>query len=255
MLNAPIIPKNHPIRALVGAVESLSYQLLGDSAISLLSYGYTMGKNKGYILYTNEAFFDFRLNCPVPMAAYSLKPGVYDWNEILPEDIIQGARDHNIGRAINIIADTVDGGREVFTFCVDTKHQTPLSLLLSNIEWLKTIMVNFKVDAQDMIKTVEAAPISTPSYLTVEHDYDIELIKSPSDKMLLAILDKLSKQEKACLNLLMAGKEVNEIAEELNIRATSVYTYINRIKKKLGCNKKHTLFKLARQRGWHNILS
>lgn len=252
--NVQVIPSNHPMRSLIGAVESLSYKLLGEGHIQLLCYGHAITKGKGYMLYTNEAFWDFRLNCQVPLAAYSFKPGVYDWHEILSDEILEGAKACNIARAINIISDTVDGGREIFTFCVDTKHKAPLSLLLSNIEWLKTIMANFKIEAQPMIKTVEAEPITTPNYLTVDQDYDIELAMSPSEKALLGVINKLSKQEKACLNALMAGKEVLQISEEMGIRPTSVYTYINRIKQKLGCEKKHTLFKLARQKGWQSMM-
>lgn len=65
---------------------------------------------------------------------------------------------------------------------------------------------------------------------------------------------KLSKQQKICGELLVKGHSIRKIAEQLNLSARTVETYINNLKAKLKCrNKTELTLKLAAHFDLHGL--
>lgn len=62
-----------------------------------------------------------------------------------------------------------------------------------------------------------------------------------------------SGREAQCLALLLEGKSMKEVANLINISARTVEGYIEDAKRKMGCNYKSELLKLARETGFLHI--
>lgn len=87
------------------------------------------------------------------------------------------------------------------------------------------------------------------------NQFDQKLINT-KDKPVIYILNQeqsplpLSKQQQACVFLLMRGKSMKEIAAILNLSARTVESYFTMIKLKLGCNNKSQIIEKAINSGF-----
>lgn len=133
---------------------------------------------------------------------------------------------------------------DTFNFATTKDNYSANEFYLSNINLFENFSLYFLDQAKSLIKKADS------DLYFVEYD-DIDFYSEYSDTLLnagkLKILDIynkpiLSNRELNCVNLLLQGKTVNELAVLLNISSRTAEKHLIHIKEKLDCK---TMFQLG----------
>lgn len=230
--------------------------------LHLVFYGRYYPDNKGFMFYTNKAYWLIRTSLNVPFQGTYEKTGIYPWIDFHSDSFIRVSEDFGLFCPINFIQPLKDPpGKEIFTFAFNSKKNPGLSFYFNHLEMLIKFAEHFKVQANELIEQAFKTRIPVPAHLASaqkkeEATYDATMQQLLENFALPVeflsenhILSQLTNKEMLCLCYYLMGKTAAEIAKNLALspKTTAAHLYNARIK--LECKNKSELFQKAFELG------
>ena len=136
----------------------------------------------------------------------------------------------------------------IFEFATQLNNWKINNLYLSNIDLLQNFIVFFNEKTEKIIKktNMHAFRLEKSSNDEVQDDMYSAKLVLPKNSKELFLYQPLTKQELVCVNWLIKGKTMKEMALILGISSRTVEKHIIHIKEKLHC---YTLYQLGRKIG------
>lgn len=251
-------PKNHICDKAIKEIVEIQKPLNKLDGLHLLFYGETIGKDKGYLFYTNKPYWIIRTALNVPLQGTYKYEGIFPWSEFHPDSFITIAQDFNIYNPVNIIRAT-ETGKEVFTFAFSHKKNPGFTFYLNNLDLLKKFMDHFKSAAKEQIKEAQDTAIKIPPHFVGQEieensyqeaiSYLLSNFSMPTDLADDSALKKLTEREFICLCYYLTGKTAAEIAKILKFAPKTASAHLYNVRAKLGCKNRSELFQKAFEHG------
>ena len=167
------------------------------------------------------------------------------WSTLPHQDVFQNAKQMGINNGIYIFNQKKDDYYDSFGFATSKLNESVVNGYLSNLDLLKDIAAGFQKEAESIIQIGEQQKFQLPfnsiklePFLLTEYSDQVSSIKLP-----------LSARQRDCVKLLLQGLTAKEIAIKLNLSYRTIETYLETLKKKLGCkNKAELLIMLSTSR-------
>jgi LuxR family quorum-sensing system transcriptional regulator SolR len=166
---------------------------------------------------------------------YLSKPlNYYVWlTEDCPEMLLDAALNFNTSNGITIAEKHCDY-IEYFCFATTTDNTLIInSFYLNNLDVLHKYGFTFKEKAAALLKNAEKKPIQLINE-------DVCHVECKPENSLQAFV-KLTNRQAECARLLLQGMKYKDIADELDLSARTIETYIENLKIKLQCQNKTEL--------------
>ena len=125
---------------------------------------------------------------------------------------------------------------DFFAFAAKKENERVMNVYLNKMDVLKNFTLHFKTHAASLIKQANNNKIVLPF-----HKDPLDFIDSCSTNSLALEKIKLSKRQFECASLIMQGKTVREIAEQIQLSPRTIESYLNNLKSKLHCNNRTEL--------------
>lgn len=147
-------------------------------------------------------------------------------------------------------------------FCFSSKDpRYPLNTIACQNQYALSRFADFLIDEwMDYYKQMENYTIPMGDLMgkrffekntTVNPSVNKEKIKEFGWRMgfidRFALVDKLTRRERDCIELLLKGKMANQIGEALDIDKRTVFHYLDNVKNKLGCSTKTELIEILQE--------
>ncbi len=169
---------------------------------------------------------------------------VFLWNGNLPDEDTGMAREYDIDNGLCFV-ERFQSHYHLIAFGAASQEKGTLDFYLNKMNILKQFIQEFESKAQTFLKEAEQQRIFLPDeYQDVnrqrlfwKHDHGIPVIHN-------GIRCELSIREWQCLEACARGKTMQNIAQDLHLSIRTVETYLNRVKSKVGLEKKSELANL-----------
>lgn len=237
-------------------VKKLLAPLTKLGAINYFCYGVNYPDTSGFSLHTHTGFYQSWFDNQFPLCGFHLDTGWYLWDNILPKQQIDVAREFNIGNGI-IYIKHLENKTEVFSFATKPDSKFVLDFYMNNLNFLKRFSHYFVQNADNIIQIADKQRILPPAGMILT---DPDKRKKFYNKESLPLIDRflqelsypfnvLSERESESYRLLIQGFSNTEISQKLGLSTKTVDVYINRIKSKLGCTNRKELVNKAHEAG------
>lgn len=143
-----------------------------------------------------------------------------------PEMLVDSAMNFNIANGISIAVKNKDS-IEFFCFATELKNTAIVNFYLNNLDLLHQYCRIFKEKGEGMLKVAEKNKIITNDTIIKANELKKTMIDSS--------FPVLSNQQHICVQLLLKGRTLKQIAKEMSLSVRTVEAYIKNIKLKMGC--------------------
>lgn len=161
------------------------------------------------------------------------------WSTLPKQHLYQFSRENfNIDHGLSIV-EPGENYCEFFGFASTHEHPEVVNFYLNNLDIIKNFTNYFKEKADKIIKEAEQNKLIFP--------YHNDVIRTYSMKDLQTLLSdvKVTQRQTDCINLLLEGATIKEIAARLKISPRTVETHIDLLKTKFHAqNKSELIIKL-----------
>lgn len=247
--------KNHISYAAQDRIQKTLSPLTKISNIHYFNYTVSYPNKTTFTLHTNANYFESWFTQNQSLWEYKLNSGWYLWNAINDKPRLEIAHSFDIGNGIIFINHCADK-IEVFSFATRPDNHNIGNFYINNLNLLKRFSAYFLEKSKDLIVQANDQLITLPPELI--HNSLSEPNKemmhhqtSYPDEFAIYPFNQLSKREYECFTLLARGYNLDNISKILQIAVPTAAVYIARVKKKLQCNTKDEIIKLAEK---HNLI-
>lgn len=243
-----LLKSDHISYAAQAKVKELLKPLTDQAGISYFCYGVNYRDTSGFSLHTNSRFYESWFNQKGTLRGFYLGKGWYSFDHLLPQSVLEVAKEENIGNMVTYIEHQPDK-TIILEFGSSPEKTEVLDFYLNNQNLLRRFGHYFVREAQDYINVANEQLI-TPSEIMMQGnpqscddalDLLIENVTHP--------LNMLSRMELQCFYLLLKGYSYVEIGGMYHLSPKTINAYFTRIKNKLDCTSRHELVEMARQAG------
>lgn len=160
------------------------------------------------------------------------------WSTLPNQSVFHDSKQLGVDHGMFIIEPQVDSC-EFFGFATTRENHRIINTYLTHMDTLKKFTNYFKEKAQRIIKQGEQSKLYLPYHnkkITVPNNPNLDCNFNWQSEDI-----KLSKQQRACANLLIKGMTNKQIANDLSLSQRTIEAYIDAMKIKLDCDNKSQL--------------
>lgn len=249
MISEAHLPANHISYEMEKSIQQMIKPLEKLGGIQYFCYGVNYADTSGFTLHTNSNYYESWFKHEGTLRGFYLKDGWHSYDHLLPDTLLKQAHSQDIGNFLTHIEHAND---KTFIFEFGTRPDDPnaFDFYLNHLNLLKRFCQYFiEHTPKETLLRAEKERFIPHEHMRTTHKKGLDESIFNNSDLVSKPFEILNASEKAYLNFILQGYSNNEIGEELNISPKTVFKHIAKIKKKLDCDKKSSLFAKARQEG------
>ncbi len=248
------IPASSTCLSATQAIQKIANPFFKATGFNFFSYARDFDVNKSISLQTNPDLYLAWFENKSPYCSASIQNGVYSWDDIQNDGLIEGTRvlGHDNGIYVFKRHETYS---EVFGLSSPLDSFNNLQFYVNNMSLINKFFLYFKDQAAKIIKSAISDPVELPEYMLSQplddekHNQALDDLHQSLDIKKYYFDDKydgirFSNREKECIVYYLKGKSTSEIANILNLKKVTVDTYMRNIKFKFNCTSRSQLYEV-----------
>ena len=254
-----IIPEHHFYISCGYAIQEFSRPFFARHNINYFQF-FRVYKDSSFIILTNQSgWLSYAMNIkkmPVmsTIDAAVINPHSYNflWDTYLPEEPLALAREQfNIANGICFVYRQKEW-YELIAFATPKQRYAAVDRYFNHYHELQAFILNFRHNAKSLLNTAYAHRLTLPDVMKDKNENILlnnlahPLTTQSYPVSFNAIKSYITPQELKCLHELAKGNTVKQIAQELDLSARTIETYLTRVKSRFDIAYRKDLIKLIR---------